>query len=588
MTALSGAQIPIPSTVWTHPYIWSYVQQCYGVRQTADGGHVLAGHTSGWGAGSFDVFLMKIDAHGDSVWFRTYGGTAADYCYSLTSTTDGGYALAGWTTSFGGGTDLYLVKTDSVGNLQWQHNYGISYDDVCHCVRQTSDGGFILGGSCMQGWDNMYLVKTDSQGNLQWQHSYGGNFVDRCYAISQTTDGGYILGGSFGYASDSTNDAWLLKTNSSGTPQWDYKFGGVEYDEFHAVEQAADGGYIASGTTDSFGNLLQIYLVKTDSMGYRQWQNNYGGPAPLDDICYTVLKTPDKGYLLSGMNGYNFNVLKVDSSGNQLWTNTITSYALSQAFDISQDNDGSYTLAGVCNNYDILAVHISGLQQAWVHLDPTNPPINIPAQGGSFQYTISLTNCGTVSCRPAVWVMVTLPTGHTYGPALGPISVALDTAATVTRLRTQTVPGSAPAGVYTYKAYIGTYQGAKWDSSSFTFTKLGDSGQAGMTEGDWTCTGEPFPGEEAVSSQPSDISLSCSPNPFNPTTTISYILSHPQHVNLSVYNLLGSRLATLVDGLQQPGSHVSTWDAKGKAAGVYLVRLESEVGILTKKMVVVK
>jgi hypothetical protein len=503
----------------------------------------------------------------------------------MTATSDGGYALLGFTWIGAGGYDMCLIKTDSLGNFQWQHTYGISYDDVGYCVRQTTDGGFILGGSCIvQGWDDMYLVKTDNQGNLQWQHNYGGSFVDVCYSVWQTQDGGYILGGNYGHASDTTSQAWLVKVDSQGNQQWEHKFAGAETDKFYSIMQTQDGGCIAGGVTEAFGNSAQMYLVKTDSLGSLQWQNNYGGE--FGENCRTVLATPDGGYLLTGN---WFNIYKVDSSGNQQWWTDPTWVGGAFAYSMCSSNDGGFVLAGEGNFGEfVLVIHMSGLQQAWVHLTPSNPPITIPAQGGSFQFTVSLTNCGTVLCNPQVWIMVGLPSGQTYGPVLGPYTIPLDTSAVLSRVRSQNVPASAPPGVYTYKAYVGTYNTTKWDSSSFTFTKEG-SGVLGLGSGKWSNTGEPFPGEHPpplIKGGRGDLSVN--PNPFNPSTTLSFELPAASHISLKIYDNAGRLVSTLADGFREVGSHSVTFDGSELPSGVYLYRLQTGQNTSSGKLLLLK
>jgi hypothetical protein len=555
---------------------------------------MLGGRTYGSGSGLFDMLLMKIDSVGNPLWSKTYGEGSSENCFSMVHTIDGGYALAGRTTSFGsGGYDMYLVKTDSVGNLLWQRTYGWAGSDGCRSVKQTMDGGYILGGYANDPHD-MYLVKTDSEGNLQWQRTFGGSGDDWCYDVQQTVDGGYILAGQY-VPAGSHCQAWLLKTDSNGYQIWSQLFGGEEVDKFYTVELTGDGGYIGGGYTESFGSSTQMYLVKTNSLGIMQWQNNYGGE--WGDACHTILLTPDDGYLLTGN---WFNIYKVDSSGNQLWWTDPTWVVGAFAYGMCPSNDGGVVLAGEADyGDDILVIKISGLQQAWFNLQPSNPPITIPAQGGSFQFTATLTNCGTIPCNPQVWIMVRLPSGQTYGPVLGPYSIPLDTSAVLSRVRNQNVPASAPPGVYTYKAYVGTYNTAKWDSSSFTFTKLSDSGLAGMKVLDWSCTGDPFPGEEFPPLSSDDPNpplikggrgdlVAASPNPFNPSTTICYELRAASHVSLKVFDTTGRDIATLVNGFRDAGQHTVTFDGRNLPSGIYLYSLKAGQNTASGKLLLLK
>ncbi len=175
-------------------------------------------------------------------WNRTFGGINDDMAESVQQTSDGGYILAGSTTSFGVGySDAWLIKTDSLGNQQWNKTFGGMNNDSINSVRQTSDGGYILAGETssfgLGGQYDGWLIKTDSSGNEQWNRTYGWFNYDWIQSVQQTIDGGYILGGHmYSYASASDN-AWLVKTDSSGNEQWSRTFGGTNYDEANSVYQ---------------------------------------------------------------------------------------------------------------------------------------------------------------------------------------------------------------------------------------------------------------------------------------------------------------------------------------------------------------
>jgi hypothetical protein len=226
-------------------------------QQSSDGGYILAGHTKSYGAGSWDAWLVKVDSHGNEQWDKTFGGTDFDMSWSVQQTSDGGYILAGYTCSYGAGSsDFWLVKIDSDGNEQWNKTFGGTDMDVAWPVKQTSDGGYILAGytcSYGAGSEDFWLVKTDSDGNEQWDKTSGGPDFDRSYSAQQTTDGGYILAGFTGSYGAGSYDAWLVKTDSDGNEQWDKTFGGTYHDLARSVQQTTDGGYILAGNTYSYG-----------------------------------------------------------------------------------------------------------------------------------------------------------------------------------------------------------------------------------------------------------------------------------------------------------------------------------------------
>jgi hypothetical protein len=225
--------------------------------QTNDGGYLLAGRTYSFGAGEDDFWLVKTDANGDSLWSQTYGGFDYEECYSIQQTTDGGYILGGVTRSFGAGDfNFWLVKTDAVGTEEWSRPYGGSNMDFCHSVQQTSDGGFVLAGNTESygagGWD-YWLVKTNAVGDELWSRTFGGSGYDWCNSVQQRADGGYVLSGNTESYGAGTYDFWLIRTNTDGDSIWSRTFGGSEWDRCQSGLWTTDGVYVLAGETYSFG-----------------------------------------------------------------------------------------------------------------------------------------------------------------------------------------------------------------------------------------------------------------------------------------------------------------------------------------------
>jgi hypothetical protein len=241
------------------------------VRQTSDGGYIVAGLTDSFGVGSWDIFLIKTDANGNVQWAKTYGGTSWDWAYSVQQTSDGGYIVAGGTSSFGAGfSDVFLIKTDASGNISWAKTYGGTNYDNASSVRQTSDGGYIVAGwtdSFGAGYTDIFLIKTDANGNVQWAKTYGGTYSDWAYSVQQTSDGGYIVAGHT-YSFVTGDDIFIIKTDANGNVQWAKTYGEIDDDLAFSVQQTSDGGYIVAGGTDSFGEGFgDIFLIKTDANG---------------------------------------------------------------------------------------------------------------------------------------------------------------------------------------------------------------------------------------------------------------------------------------------------------------------------------
>ena len=191
--------------------------------QPSDGGYLIAGYTNTKGAGAFDVYLLKISASGVVEWDNTFGGTATEEGFSLAQTSDGGYIIAGRTESIGaGGSDVYLLKTNSRGFLEWEKTYGGGGNDVGRSVVQTLDGGYLIGGytnSLGAGGDDMYLIKTDASGNLEWEKAYGGNSRELGFSVVQAPDMGFVIVGQTASFGAGGIDVYMVKTNGVGNTQ---------------------------------------------------------------------------------------------------------------------------------------------------------------------------------------------------------------------------------------------------------------------------------------------------------------------------------------------------------------------------------
>ncbi|MDE2180364.1 MAG: hypothetical protein KGJ40_05895, partial [candidate division NC10 bacterium] len=222
------------------------------IRQTTDGGYIVAGYTTSFGAGNADAWVLKLDATGAVQWQKTYGGVGYDEATSIQQTTDGGYIVAGYTNSFGAGyQDAWVLKLDSTGTVVWQQTYGGTDYDYATSIQQTTDGGYIVAGRTRSfggaGFDDAWILKLNSTGTVEWQKTYGGTGGDEATSIQQTTDGGYIVAGSTSFGAGNA-DAWVLKLDAVGAVQWQRTYGGAANDYATSIHQTADGGYIVSGT----------------------------------------------------------------------------------------------------------------------------------------------------------------------------------------------------------------------------------------------------------------------------------------------------------------------------------------------------
>ncbi len=360
---ISASCIPFGSaatTGWSQTYGGSGDDEAYSVVQTSDGGYALAGYTNSSGAGSYDFWLIKTNSSGGMLWNQTYGGAGDDEAYSVVQSNDTGYAVAGYTNSYGAGeTDAWLVKTDSSGNTQWSQTYGGRAQDGAYSVIQTSDGGYALAGftdSYGAGSFDFWLVKTNSSGGMLWNQTYGGTGDDEACCVIQTSDGGYALAGYTNSFGAGGYDFWLVKTDSSGNMVWNQTYGGSGDEEAGWVIQTSDGGYALTGLTNSTGaGSYDFWLVKTDSYGTSQWNQTYGGA--YDEVANALVQTSDGGYALGGLTGsygagdIDYWLVKTTSSGSMQWSQTYGGSDDDEAYSLVQTSDGGYALAGFTASY---------------------------------------------------------------------------------------------------------------------------------------------------------------------------------------------------------------------------------------------
>lgn len=376
-----------PDTLWTRTYGGTNIDVAYDVQPTADGGFVVTGYTRSYGSGGHNLWLFKTDAGGNRQWNSAFGGSADDEGQAVWPTSDGGYVAAGFTSSSGGGgKDVWVVKADSTGNEDWTRTFGGASDEEAYAVQETADGGLIIAGATSSfgaGSRDVWLIKTDESGAPSWTRTLGGYGSDGAWSVSQTSDHGYIVAGwTFSYGPGYVGNAWLVKTDSLGYIEWNDVFGGADADRGYSARETADGGYIMAGYTDSFGaGLYDLYLVKTDSEGTEEWSYTFGGTGR--DYGNAVVQTTDGGYLAVGYTlsfgagGDDVYLVRTDADGILQWQTTYGGSASDVGYGLANTSDGGYIVAGHTLSYG------AGVHDAWMIRLASDGPSAVPDPTGT-------------------------------------------------------------------------------------------------------------------------------------------------------------------------------------------------------------
>ncbi|PJA28006.1 MAG: hypothetical protein CO189_05465 [candidate division Zixibacteria bacterium CG_4_9_14_3_um_filter_46_8] len=580
---------------WTRTYGGSSESGARSVQQTTDGGYIIAGYTYSFGAGSDDFYLVKTDSSGNMEWDHRYGGTNIDQAFSVVQTADEGYIMAGITWSFGeGNTDFYLIKTNEYGGAQWGRTYGGLNGDDAKSVLQTADGGFIVAGyRVIPGFSQyqFYLVRTNDIGDTIWTRTYGWQFRnDQAYSIELTSDGGFIVAG----VTDNNNaDFYVVKTDSVGDTLWTRTYGGAGIDVARSINQTNDGGYLIGGYTTSYGGgANDVYLIKLNSNGDTIWTGTYGGTD--NDYGCSVKETMDGDYIVSGYTSSfgaglkDAYLLKIHPNGDLNWSRTYGGIYDDYCYSVGQTNDSGFIIAGATDTlgaggYEFYLVKIEGDQSPPSCCDVNMTPDTSPVIVPPGGSFGLAGNVGNPTADP---IQTDVWIGVIYNNIFYQLwlfdNIPLNPGQYLAAHLNQAVPNYAPPGTYTYVAYCGDHNTNKCDSFSFPFTVTGARIDSGADE--WT-----LEGGWNNATVPAEYELVGSyPNPFNASTTIEYQLPYDSNVKLEIFNLRGQKVATLVDANISAGNHQVTWDASQYSSGIYFYRLVVGEKTFAQRMTLLK
>jgi len=389
-----------PEIEWQRSFGGGNTEEANSIIQTTDGGYAVAGYTASMNGdifghhGYYDCWVLKLDAGGNIEWKKLYGGNSLEFAYDIEQTPDGGYIFAGITFSENGQVsghqgkgDYWVVKIDANGEIQWQRTLGGSERDEAQAIKLTLDGGYIVAGSSEssdgdvalnRGGKDYWVVKLNSLGDIEWERSYGGAGYDLCWSMAVCSDGGYILAGQSnsldGQVSSPFNngDYWVVKLNFDGKIEWEKSFGGNSIDSAFEVLESRHGGFTVLGqASSSSGQVIghhgsfDLWVVKLDEIGELIWQSTLGGSSL--EYANGFAQTEDGGYVLLGSTqstdgdvmgndgGADLWVVKINQIGELMWQKTMGGTKAEFGYDIVQTAEGGYITAGFSfsNNGDV-------------------------------------------------------------------------------------------------------------------------------------------------------------------------------------------------------------------------------------------
>jgi len=476
------------------------------------------------------VFLATISLAQETpeiLWQQTYGGNANDVCFSVTGTLDGGYALGGYTLSFGArGEDVYMVKVDENGEFEWDARFGGNSDDECRSIVQTADSGYALSGlteSFGQGGSDSYLIKLNEEGEEEWSQTYGGHGTEWAVSLIQTLDGGYAFHGVTTSQRDVNGDYWFVKTDEEGGLSYDLTFGGRNIDlGWSKIFELEESSYAFSGCSFSFGNGdCDFYPIKIVDDFVEDWAINFGGRP--SECCRGFSTTDDGGFVGVGPYTLNYQTYdlvanRITADGEELWREIYDFNSTDWPQAVVQTHDGGFAIAGytssLANGSDFFLVKLNGEGELQWHED---------YGGRRDDYCVEIIETGENEFILA---------GYTVSFGAGAVD--------------------------------------------FFLMKVGMEQEPGAVR------------SELVENPNTFTLYTTYPNPFNNRATLRYSLDKASNINISVYDLSGTKVMGVENRYAQSGNHSISFDCTDLPAGAYIVKLTSLGRTSETKLTLVK
>ena len=549
-------------TLWTRTYGGQENDLASCVKQTNDNGYIIAGSTASFGAGGSDAYLVKTNSSGDTLWTKTYGFELWEESKCVQQTSDGGYVIAGKTNSFSETSDPYVVKTDYEGNCIWEKIYGgEAHQEEIYSIVQTNDNGFAICGRIVDYGtpEDFYILRIDADGDTLWTKRYG-NFddADVAHSIKQTDDGGFIIAGYTLSYQAMLCSVWLIKTDSNGDIVWEQTYSEPGYDMTVAscIHHTSEGGFIMSGYVMSFSvGTMDAYAIKIDSTGNTIWSKTYGGMG--DDFAFSIDQTFDDGFIMCGQtNSFGTGdadvyLIRTNSLGDTLWTRTYGGSQNDEGHSVQQTVDGNFIVTGTKHS-EQGSYDMWLLKVAGESQSPLNPPQNLFVTEKAY----------------ASWDAPSSKDLLGYNIFLDGDFVEYTTDL-----------------FYQYIGLINEQTHIAGVSAVY------DEGESEIIEYEFTCI---FTGIESNIIPDTEL-LGNFPNPFSSSTTISFsVEDSDKNTMITVYNFNGQKIRTLVNKKLSAGTHQIVWDGTNDSgnpvsSGIYFYKMvcgDKYTGF--KKMILMK
>lgn len=572
-----------------------------------------AGNSYVTGCDDGDWATVKYDSSGIEQWQVLHNGLMDDYdaASRLFLGEDSSLYVIGVVTVTPSALSLAVIKYNLAGVEQWAVSWSDTIDVSAKLPQGEldNDGNLLIGATRNSGGNLNYLaMKLNPQGQVLWAAIYDDSLHLGDALVDVGVDAAnncYVTGN--GNVAGSASDITTVKYNPNGIEQWHRNWNDPSNGADHAgalCTNPAGEIFITGRYQPNLSQGDNCITLKYSSLGVLQWAGTYiGTNAAGNDQGSDIAADVDNNVYVTGetanqypqANEQNFTILKYNSAGLlqwvQLYRGTGHDWGIGNA--ITLDATRNVYACGHCDRSETIwdCVTIKYIQSPHIilTLTPLAPPIVIPATGGSFQFYANVESTGPVQYPFWVWSRDRYPNGSYSPNLLGPVLINPPLGQLITRLRTQNVPGTWPEGEHWYIAYADpstNYPAAYADS--FSWAKL-SAGANSPWISDAICSGEPFPGEPSQTAFiPSDLDLGIWPNPFNPTTAISYQLQAASRVSLKIYDTAGRLVSTLVEGMQEAGQHSVTFDGSKLASGIYLVKLSTGERTEVQKVVLMK